>query len=240
MMKPLRSAARNIIPAKIRIRLRAVQRQWMFRQAMVRFLKDPEACAHPGNAVLTDLIYGWGNQSWGALDEFLVACIRHALITSGPILECGSGLSTVLVGAVANARGLQHWVLEHKPEWAERVQQCLNDYNLKCVTMCSNSLKDYGDFCWYGPPLASMPAGFALVICDGPPLITTKGGRYGLVPVMQNRLRPDCIILLDDAARDHEHTLASQWGNELGMSLELCGSTKPYFEMKRIDDARRS
>lgn len=74
----------------------------------------------------------------------------------------------------------------------------------------SSPLKDYGDFCWYDAPLESMPDSFSLVICDGPPG-ATKGGRYGLVPFMRDRLRSGCVILLDDAEREEERTIAARW-----------------------------
>lgn len=194
-------------------------------------MRNPEECAHAGNRVLVDLIYGWGNESWSALDEYLAACVGHALNSSGPTLECGSGLSTVLMGVVAKKRDQIHWALEHNPEWATRVQRFLDRYNLDSkVKLCSNPLRDYGTFSWYDPPMESLPDTFGLVICDGPPS-STKGGRHGLVPVMKERLKPGCIILLDDAGRDEERTIAHRWKTELGASLELHGATKPYIRM---------
>jgi hypothetical protein len=75
-----------------------------------------------------------------------------------------------------------------------------------------------------------MPGVFDLVICDGPPG-TTKGGRYGLVPIMRERLKPGCAILLDDAGREQERAIADRWKTELGASFEICGSSKPYIKM---------
>jgi predicted O-methyltransferase YrrM len=197
---------------------------------MKRFLKDPDACKQPGNPVVIDLIYGWGNESWSAPDEYLTECIHHALTSRGPILECGSGLSTLLIGAIAKKRGQSHWALEHKPEWATKVKRYLNKFKLDSVVLCANSLKDYGNFCWYDAPLESMPDSFFLVVCDGPPA-DTKGGRYGLVPIMRERLKPGCIILLDDADREEELAIARRWQAEIGASLEILGSKNPYIEM---------
>jgi hypothetical protein len=219
-----------VLPSRVRGALRTAHREFVFRRAMRRFLRDPGACQSPGNPVLRDLIYGWGNESWSALDEYLVACVRHALTTSGPSLECGSGLSTLLVGAVATMQGRRHWALEHEPAWAARVQRNLDRYKIDGVALCARPLKDYGDFCWYDPPWESMPDGFSLVICDGPPG-SVKGGRYGLVPVMRERLKPGCVIILDDAGRDQEVAIARRWGSELGTEVNVVGTTKPYIEM---------
>jgi hypothetical protein len=197
---------------------------------MKQFMKYPDACKHPGNTVLTDLIYGWGNEAWSALNEYLAVCIDNALTSRGPILECGSGLSTILIGAIAKKRGQSHWALEHTPEWAAKVQRYLNRYKLDSVVLHAKPLKDYGDFCWYDAPLKSMPDSFFLGICDGPPG-STKGGRYGLVPVLRERLKPGCVILLDDAGREQERAIARRWEAELGASLETFGSQKPYIKM---------
>lgn len=197
---------------------------------MRRFLRAPDACTQPGNSILTDLIYGWGNAGWSALDEYLAACIGHALTSGGPFLECGSGLTTILVGAIAEKRGIHHWALEHTTEWASKVQSQLKRYKFESVVLCTTPLKDHGDYCWYDAPLELMPTSFSLVVCDGPPG-ATKGGRYGLVPVMRERLRPGCVIVLDDAGREQELAIARRWEAELDASLELRGSRKAFIEI---------
>jgi hypothetical protein len=229
-MNRLRSIAKLALPSRIRGFLRAAHRDFVFRRAMKRFLKHPE-CIYPGSPVVLDLIYGWGNDNWSALDEYLAGCVDHALSSPGSILECGSGLSTILVGAIAKKRGQRHWALEHTPAWASRVRKYLNRYELDSVVLCETPLKDYGDYCWYDAPLESMPDSLSLVICDGPPG-STKGGRYGLVPIMRKRLKAGCVILLDDAGREPERAIASRWEAELGTSSSrILGSLKPYIRL---------
>ena len=177
------------------------------------------------------MIYGWGNEDWSGQHEYLKACLKHALISDGPILECGSGLTTILVGVVAQKSGKTMWSLEHMPQWGERVRKYLNRYRIGSVRVCIHSLKDYGDFDWYAPPLDSMPSDFALVICDGPPA-SARGGRYGLASVMKGKLKPGCSILFDDAARGQEQAIAKLWESELSCRCESHGSVKPYFLMK--------
>jgi len=75
-----------------------------------------------------------------------------------------------------------------------------------------------------------MPRRFALVVCDGPPA-DTPGGRYGLVPVMREHLSRGCVILLDDAEREHERTIALRWQTELSTSHELIRCGKPLIRM---------
>lgn len=229
-MSRLLEISKLIVPSPARRILRAAHCEFIFRQSMKRFLAAPEACICPGSPVLMDLINGWGNQSWSAWGEYLAGCIGHALTSDGPILECGSGLSTILVGAIAKKRGMCHWVLEHAPEWAGKVRRYLKAYDLDSVILCVSPLKSYGDFDWYDAPLQLMPDAFSLVICDGPPG-GTRGGRYGLVPVMKSRLGPGCVILLDDSAREQERAIAQRWRGELPADVESCASVKPYLKL---------
>jgi hypothetical protein len=230
-MNQLRSVAKSVLPSRIHRTLRKAYRDLVFRRAMKQFLKDPSACAQPGNPVVVNLIYGWGNEGYSALDEYLAVCINRALTTVGPTLECGSGLSTILLGSIAKKRGQGYWALENSPQWAKKVQSYLDKYKLDNVVLCSKPLKDYGDFCWYDVPLKSMPDRYFLVVCDGPPG-DTKGGRYGLVPIMRERLVPTCVILIDDAEREQVIATARRWEAQLGAPFEIFGSIKPYIEMK--------
>lgn len=202
----------------------------MFRRGIRRFLKNPDACLHPEDKTLADLIYGWGNESWSAWEEYLVCCVEHALSADGPILECGSGLSTLLIGAIAKKRGIEYWALEHSPEWAAKTQRNLDRYQIDSVRLCVKPIKSFGDYSWYDPPLESMPDKFALVVCDGPPG-QTKGGRFGLVPVMRSRVESECVILLDDAEREEECVIARQWRSQLIIQSELLGNKKPFIKM---------
>jgi len=199
----------------------------VFHGAMEQFMEAPEACTRPGNAILNSLIRGWGNQGYSALEDYLMVCISHALTSEGPILECGSGLTTILAGAIAHIRGVGYWALEHKAKWARKVRTCLALYRMDTVVLCDPPLKDYGEFAWYDPPVSSMPGNFSLVICDGPPG-RTKGGRIGLVPVMKERLKHECVILLDDADRKTEQKILKSWETELGACAQHFGSTRSH------------
>lgn len=226
----LRRVARFLLPFRVRSAFRRAHRELVFRLAMRRFLRNPKACTRPGSPVLRDLIYGWGNESWSALDEYLAACILHASTTRGHSLECGSGLTTLLIGAIAKKRGQRHWALEHEPQWETKVGRYLRRYGIDSVIVCRAPLKDYGGFSWYDPPLQSLPESFSLVVCDGPPA-STAGGRYGLVPVMRDWLKPGCVLLLDDANREAELSIARRWDAELGATSKVLGEKKLYIEM---------
>ncbi len=228
-MSDIRRLARTVLPRGLRRKLRPLHRRYVFRRALARFRRDPAAHAYAGSPVLGDLVYGWGNESWSAMTGFLAESLNEALQARGPILECGSGLSTVLVGIVAASRGLAHVALEHQDAWARKVRAELARYAPASVVEW-RPLADYGDYEWY-ETRAPLPADrFSLVVCDGPPG-DTRGGRYGLVPVMSAHLAPGCVILLDDAHREAEREIAQRWTRELPASAELLGEGRQHVRL---------
>src|SRR5512138_1692380 len=188
--------AHLVVPAPTRRWLRRTYDALRFDMAMKRFSASPGSALAADSNVLSELISAWGNAGWIAQEQYLRSCIAAALVTPGPTLECGSGLSTLLLGVIAQQRGFEHWALEHLPEWCSKVQHALTRHKIHAVRLCSAPLKSYGGYTWYAPPLARMPKAFSFVACDGPPS-DTVGGRYGLAPVLQGHLRPGCVILLD-------------------------------------------
>lgn len=218
----------HLLPSLVRRPLRDLHRTLTLQRAFAQFMRDPRGAAQRPGDLFERLAYGWGNSGWSGKSEYLRGCINAALDCDGAILECGSGLTTLLVGAVAQARGQSMWTLEHMPEWAQRVRRALDRLKVEAVRLCDAPLRDYGTFDWYAAPLEAMPERFALVICDGPPSMT-RGGRYGLGPVMQSRLRPGCTILLDDACRSEEQGVAARWSDELALSCDLGGADQSYF-----------
>lgn len=219
-----------VLPPQARQWLRRTYDALRFDAALKRFMADPRAAAAPGSALLNELISAWGNTGWSAQHEYLRMCIGDALVSTGPTLECGSGLTTLLLGVVAQLRGREHWALEHLAHWSAKVGRCLARQRLHAVKLCTAPLRSYGAYVWYDPPLSQMPSHFALVVCDGPPA-DTPGGRYGMVPVMRDHLAPGCVILLDDAVREQERAIARRWQATLGASHQIIGSDKPFIRM---------
>ena len=189
----------------------------------------------PNRQQLTELITGWSNDGYAANLEYLEAVAKYAVETKGPVLECGSGVTTILMGILCGKRNIDVWSLEHFDDWRKRVSGVLAENGIARAHVCSAPLVEYGEFVWYDPPLAQMPEAFSLVICDGPPG-STKGGRYGLLPVLGERLPPGSTILLDDAGRPGEAELIKRWENEAGFETEIRGSSQErgFAVMRRL------
>jgi len=157
---------------------------------------------------------GWGNEGWIADRAYLQAVYHWASHIQGPILECGSGLSTILLGIIAPGRVT---TLEHLPEWQEQVQRLASQRSIT-VNVVAAPLIDYGEFDWYSLP-ESRAGGYELIICDGPPS-ATRGGRYGLLPVSGRLLAQNAVILMDDVERPDERGISKRWKSQFGVSSE--------------------
>jgi hypothetical protein len=236
-MNMIRPLAHTILPHPARAFLRTVKKEvrrkvrpLAFSWAFAEFQKL-ENFDDVDRRLLERLTYGWGNH-YSAHIEYMAAYLRHASQSQGPILECGSGLSTLLLGVVAARNGNEVWSLEHSDEWGSQVQQLLQRWRLTSVRLTIDKLRRYTHFErpfeWYRLPTTVMPQEFSLVVCDGPPGDTTRGGRYGLMPLMAQHLGDNCAILLDDFERASEQAIVNRWQREVSCVVEAHGSEEKY------------
>ncbi len=157
---------------------------------------------------LQDLRDGWGDDGFLAFEDLLQAVIEFSRKESRPILEIGSGLSTLVLAAL----GKEATTFEHEREFYDQTLSHLKRYNLKGDVRLA-PLKSYGEFDWYTVP--DHLGQFGLIIADGPPG-TTKGGRYGLAPVLRDHFKNNAVILLDDVQRPSERDTLERWQREFG------------------------
>ena len=217
---------KRFIPRPIKQKLKKTLQQRALDRTLTEIAQlSPEI---PPTSLLERLQTAWDNEGMAAQTSYLREVAQHAATTSGPVLECGSGLTTLVVGLLAGRREVDLWTLEHYADWHRRVSETLARNNVTRVNNCLAELKDYGDFAWYDAPLEKLPKKFSLVICDGPPG-STKGGRYGLVPVLKDRLAPGTIILLDDAHREEEAVALERWQKLLELSVSFHEETRGKY-----------
>jgi hypothetical protein len=171
--------------------------------------------------LLRHLQRAWGNYSFAPRREYVAAVADHALDTEGPVLECGSGLTTLVLAALAARRGVPVVSLEHLEAWRGPVVSALAGLRAPAARVVRAPLHDYGSFTWYAVP-PGLPPKFRLVVCDGPPG-ATRGGRYGLLPVLGARLAAGATVLLDDAERAEEAAVLERWTQEAGWRTRRCG-----------------
>ena len=162
----------------------------------------------------------WGNSNWTASVDFLLASIQACQQTQAAVVECGSGLSTAVIG-LALEKSKRHLItLEHDNEWARRTRRRVRFAGITNVRVLDCPLESKGDWSWYAVSSRDLPRSIGVVICDGPPA-DTPGGRRGMLPALRGHLTHDPIIVLDDVDRTPELNVAEAWADELGLVLEI-------------------
>src|SRR5438128_3976526 len=138
------SFLKSLIP---RTAKRAAKEAWtkrQFRRALAKIVDLPPGQT-PTVSLLAELRLAWANDAYSSKVDYLMEIARQAVITSGPILECGSGLSTILLGVLAARRGVEVWSLEHISDWHRRVASLLEHLHVPTVHLHLASLRSYGD-----------------------------------------------------------------------------------------------
>jgi predicted O-methyltransferase YrrM len=156
-----------------------------------------------------ELMLEWGNDPWAASPELMKTCVMVARQVKGCVLETGSGITTLLMAA-ANPDLTIH-SLEHKADWAARLEQAAHKLDLKNIVIHRVDLKDYPAGKWYDVPRLPWNE-FNLVLCDGPP--RREGNRRTLFGVMATHdCRPRCV-LVDDADTEGD-SIPSEYQTEI-------------------------
>jgi hypothetical protein len=212
----LRSGVRLVLPRSARrglrdIAARRVRRaRWPELAAAVADLR--EIAPHdPPLALLERARYGWGDPD-SAPAGLMLEALRRFRGHGGDGVECGSGLSTIVLGVFAEALDRRWWALEQDPRWATRVRGAADALELAAPAVLDAPLVPYDGFDWYAVP-DQLPPAIDFVLCDGPPANgeAIRRRRFGLVPVLGDRFSPTIEILLDDASRPGEREILELW-----------------------------
>jgi hypothetical protein len=225
------ASVRKLVPKSVKRPIKSFLLRRQLRRAIEKIRRLPKDVV-PSRELLSELMAGWGNEGYAANLDYLEEVAKRAVSAAGPVLECGSGATTILLGVLCAKREIEVWSLEHSPEWRARIVELLERSGISGSGVCSAPLVEYGEFDWYDPPLAKLPKNFALVICDGPPG-STKGGRYGLLPVMNDRLGSGSYVLVDDAGRPAEAEMIARWEREFQFETETFNAQGGKFAVMR-------
>lgn len=157
---------------------------------------------------------------WSASPDFLKIIVEHCLASKpATILECSSGLTTVMLARCCHINNAGTvFSLEHDSQYVAQTQDNIKRHELENYTTIINApLESYKlnstEYQWYS--LANIPdKKINMLVIDGPPGYIQKHSRYPALSLLFNKLADDCIIFLDDAARDDEKELIEIWKKE--------------------------
>lgn len=156
-------------------------------------------------------------EKWSACADFL-ELISDQVLTLKPdnILECGSGLTTLILARSCQLKGYGHvYTLENGEQYAEQTRSVLDTYGLQTyATVIHAPLVEYTledkSYHWYSLTELLVEQVNMFVI-DGPPGFIQKNSRYPALPLLHERLADGCLIYLDDAAREDELEIVQLW-----------------------------
>jgi hypothetical protein len=151
---------------------------------------------------------------YAAAPDFLLKIAKN--IRSCPkeiktVVECGSGISTLVIARCLELRGYSGEVfsLEHDPAYSTRTYSWLKDRSLEnfaYVHLCPL----VGDPPWYSTASIEIPE-IDILIIDGPPGHIYPESRYGAINLFF-LLKKDGTIFVDDAIRDKP--IIARWSQE--------------------------
>ena len=136
------------------------------------------------------------------------------------ILECGSGVSTILMSYCLKRLEQSHiWSLDHDKEFADNTRKYLKIHKLdNMATVIHAPLKEKllkgKSWFWYDTSGIEDIGPFDLFIIDGPPDNIQKMARYPALPLLIDTLSDDAIIIIDDASREDEGNMVKAWLEE--------------------------
>jgi predicted O-methyltransferase YrrM len=135
---------------------------------------------------------------------------------SSLVVECGSGASTIVMAYAMKANGFGKVVaLEHLASYKSLTEEFASEHGLSewvevvHAPLRSTSLEDE-EWVWYSTD--RLPSGqIDLLVVDGPPSWVGSKSRYPAVPVLEDRLSADAIVILDDYRRREESEIGELW-----------------------------
>jgi predicted O-methyltransferase YrrM len=134
----------------------------------------------------------------------------------GLVLELGSGTSTVWLGYALAQHGGRLVSIEHGQAYAEITRGHVRRHGLgehvevRDAPLVDLTLDDR-KFMWYDDKAFTDLDGIELLFVDGPPGVTNPYARLPALPVLEQRLAPQAIIILDDARRADEQEIIANW-----------------------------
>lgn len=131
------------------------------------------------------------------------------------IIECGCGISSVIIALAIGRRPIRFLSLEHDAHWLQSTCSALTNVELDHrVTVVHAPLYTMSfakcEFKAHSPEqLLKMEADLLLI--DAPP---SSVGRTGVLPALATRLASGACVILDDAARCPEAESVRMWQKE--------------------------
>jgi predicted O-methyltransferase YrrM len=130
------------------------------------------------------------------------------------VLELGSGTSSIWIAYALEKHGGRLISVDHETEYADRARSLIQLHdvgNLAEVRLAELRHINGEEFLWYDVDALRDINEIDLLLVDGPPGSLGEMARYPALPVLENQLAPNAVVILDDAGRADEQGIVRRW-----------------------------
>jgi len=182
-----------------------------------------------------------GSDAWAMDAVFAENVARTIIERPGQVVELGSGHSSVLIAQRLAHLGQGHLTsLDHLEAFADRTRGWLAEQGLEAVARVVHApIADHeidgATYPWYSMDALedALPQQIDVLVVDGPPAKIGRDARWPAVPLLESRLAPDALILMDDGDRPDETRIARAWHQRLGGELRYLAGGKGGWLIRR-------
>jgi len=161
-----------------------------------------------------ELYAHWGDPLAQSGEDYLRSCFAEARKAEGHILQCGTSLLTLLLGALCAAsagKDKQLWCLEHDGHWANLMRSWITQYEVTASHVITARAELFGPYVWYAIDPTRLADQFSLVLCDG--ASATPQGVLGTLDKLADRLAPNAVILARKVGKATDLKALAQWAD---------------------------
>jgi predicted O-methyltransferase YrrM len=154
----------------------------------------------------------WAMDPTGLLEVlYLIARKRPKVV-----VELGSGTSSIWIAYALEKDGGRLISVEHERDFADRTRSLLELHEVSHLAEVRlaelNQLNINGEeFPWYSVDAFRDINEIDLLLVDGPPGSLGETARYPALHVLESRLAPNAVVILDDADRSGEQGIVQRW-----------------------------
>lgn len=155
-------------------------------------------------------------RGWAGSPDFLLTLLETVLARApSTVMECSSGVSTLVIARGLQQSGRGHlYSLEHDKAYVEKTCKMLSQYGLEdwATVLYAPLISTEEDTSWYDD--SKIPTDVNLIellVVDGPPHDSAPFARLPAVRRLLPRMASNCMVILDEAARDAERVAVEHW-----------------------------
>ena len=175
----------------------------------------------------------WGDPLSPGDESYVRSCIAEIGATQGAVLQCGAGLSTLVLGAACagDKRERQVWCLEHDRHWASTIRSWLTEYRVANTHVIHSRAQMFDGFSWYSVDTGRLAKSYSLVLCEG--VRASPRGAFGALRKLEGRLAPAFVLMAREAGSQAELKLLKTWADANGAKFVILDSQGGFVKISR-------